>query len=113
MNLTLSKSSFSGRSHAERVAKAKERLHSDTPRMASTRLLRGLTGLSVFAAVFTLIFLIGYIVVKGVPNLRPSLFALEYTPENVSMLPSIISTLLMTLFTLALSVPVGILQPSI
>lgn len=108
MNLTLSKSSFSGRSHAERVAKAKERLHSDTPRMASTRLLRGLTGLSVFAAVFTLIFLIGYIVVKGVPNLRPSLFAPEYTPENVSMLPSIVSTLLMTAFTLVLSVPVGI-----
>ena len=54
MNLTLAKSSFSGRTHAARVAKAKEKLHADTPRMASTRLLRSLTGLSVFATVFTL-----------------------------------------------------------
>ncbi len=43
------------------------------------------------AAVFTiglLLFLIAYILVKGIPNLTPELFAWKYTSENVSMLPS-------------------------
>lgn len=109
MNLTLSKLSFVDRNRAaDRLAKAKSKLHADTPQMSSTYVLRSLTGISVLLTSFILVFLIGYILVKGIPNLRWSLFALEYTPENVSMLPSIINTLLMTGFTLALSVPVGI-----
>lgn len=42
------------------------------------------------AAVITvgvLALLIGYILVKGLPNLHPSLFAWSYSTENVSMLP--------------------------
>ena len=45
-----------------------------------------------------LIALIIYIVVKGVPNLKPSLFAWEYNSENVSMMPAIINTLSITAF---------------
>ena len=63
------------------------------------------------AAVFTiglLLFLIAYILVKGIPNLTPELFAWKYTSENVSMLPSIINTLLMTGLTLLLAVPIGV-----
>ena len=55
-----------------------------------------------------LIFLIAYILINGVPYLTPSLFALEYTTENVSMLPSIINTVIMTLVALVISVPLGI-----
>ena len=36
--------------------------------------------------------------VKGVPNLKPSLFAWEYNSENVSMMPAIINTLSITAF---------------
>lgn len=49
-----------------------------------------------------------YILYKGIPNLTPSLFAWEYNSENVSMMPAIINTLLMTLLTLTVAVPVGI-----
>lgn len=55
-----------------------------------------------------LLFLIAYILIKGVPQLKPSLFALEYTSENVSMLPAIINTIIMTLIALVISVPPGI-----
>ncbi|MEG2381495.1 MAG: phosphate ABC transporter permease PstA, partial [Oscillospiraceae bacterium] len=55
-----------------------------------------------------LIFIIAYILVKGVPYLTPSLFALQYTSTNVSMLPSIVNTLVMTLCALVISVPLGI-----
>lgn len=53
-------------------------------------------------------FLIIYILVKGVPNLTPSLFAWKYTSENTSMMPAIINTILITLLSLLISIPIGI-----
>ena len=46
--------------------------------------------------------------VKGIPYLNASLFSLTYTSENVSLLPSLINTLIMTLVSLAIAAPVGI-----
>ncbi len=56
----------------------------------------------------TMLFLVGHILIRGIMHLRPSLFALGYTAENVSMLPAIWNTVYMTLLTLLLSVPLGI-----
>ncbi len=64
----------------------------------------GVPGISHIVAVITfalLFFLIGYILVKGIPYLNASLFSLTYTSENVSLLPSLINTLIMTLVSLA------------
>ena len=58
--------------------------------------------------VLVLGFLVAYIVVRGVPNLKPSLFALQYTSENQSMLPAIINTCTMTAISLLLAVPFGV-----
>lgn len=55
-----------------------------------------------------LIFLISYILVKGVPYLTPSLFDINYTSDNVSMFPSIINTVLMTLLSLIIAIPFGL-----
>lgn len=68
--------------------------------------------LAVFLAVLltmtALLFVIGYILVKGVPHLTPSLFAGKYTSENVSLMPALINTLFMTALSLFFAVPVGI-----
>lgn len=56
----------------------------------------------------TLIFIVIYILVKGVPNLTPSLFSPTYNTENVSMLPAIINTFIMTIISLLIAVPLGI-----
>ncbi|MCD7825622.1 MAG: phosphate ABC transporter permease PstA [Clostridiaceae bacterium] len=67
--------------------------------------------LTILAAVITtlvFLFLIGYILIKGVPYLTPELFSWNYNSENVSMLPSIINTLLMTGLALIFAVPLGI-----
>ena len=67
--------------------------------------------LVILAMVFTigtLGYLIVYILVKGVPHITPSLFAWEYNSENVSLLPSLINTVLMTFLSLLVAVPVGI-----
>ena len=63
------------------------------------------------AAIFTIImlgYLIIYILVKGIPNLSPELFALKYTTDNVSMLPSIINTIIMIAIALLIAVPIGV-----
>lgn len=57
---------------------------------------------------FVLFAIIIYILVKGIPNLKPSMFAWEYNSENVSMMPAIINTVLMVLLTLVFAAPIGI-----
>ena len=53
-------------------------------------------------------FLIAYILLKGVPHLSLDLFAWEYTSDNCSMMPAIITTFQMTFFALLIAVPFGI-----
>ena len=67
--------------------------------------------LTIAAAVITvgvLGFLVIYVLVRGIPYLTPQLFAFTYTSDNVSMMPSIINTLLMTVLTLLVAVPLGV-----
>ena len=71
-------------------------------------ILAVLVGLAALITVFTLVFILGYILVKGIPNLSADLFQLEYNSENVSMFPSIINTILMTLLSLVIAGPLGI-----
>lgn len=63
---------------------------------------------AAFITVATLLFLVGYILVTGVPNLKPSLFAWKYTSENVSMIPAIINTVEMVVIALLFAVPFGV-----
>jgi phosphate transport system permease protein len=55
-----------------------------------------------------ILFLFGYILVKGIPSLSPDLFSLRYTSDNVSLLPALINTVLITAAALGIAVPVGI-----
>jgi phosphate transport system permease protein len=63
---------------------------------------------SAVITVGVLLLLVGFIVVKGVPHIRPSLFSLRYNSDNVSLLPSLISTVIMTAAALVLAVPLGL-----
>ena len=64
--------------------------------------------LSAVAVFGVLIALLAYILFKGVPHLRPSLFAWSYTSENLSLLPALLNTLTMVVLTLLLAVPAGV-----
>ena len=61
-----------------------------------------------FFSMAVLVLIVGYILIKGIPHLSPELCAWEYNSNNVSMMPSIINTLLMTLISLCVCVPLGI-----
>ena len=58
--------------------------------------------------VITLIFIVIYILIRGIPHLSLSLFSPTYNSDNVSMLPAIINTFIMTLISLIIAVPLGI-----
>lgn len=65
----------------------------------------------VLAAVLTfamLAFLIIYILVKGIPYLSADLFSPVYTSENVSLVPSLINTFIMTVVSVLIAAPLGI-----
>lgn len=70
-----------------------------------------LYGLVVGAAILTftvLIFIIAYILIKGVPSLSLDLFSFTYTTENVSLLPALVNTIIITLVSLLIAVPIGV-----
>ena len=71
-------------------------------------MVRLLCRLSMASTAFALLYLVGDILIKGVPNLKPELFSLHFTTENQSMLPAIISTLIIALMTLCLALPLGV-----
>lgn len=71
-------------------------------------LLNVLVSLSALLTIVTLLFLIIYILVKGVPYLTPELFAWEYNSENVSLTPALVNTVIMTALSLLIAVPLGV-----
>lgn len=73
-----------------------------------SRLIRIMIKLAAFITFSILFLIIGYILVKGLPNIKPSLFALEYTTENVSLFPAIVTTIVMTFLSLLIAAPIGI-----
>lgn len=74
----------------------------------SSHILKATTYLCAGLTFGSLCYLILHILIKGIPYLKPSLFALEYTSENVSLLPALLTTILMVALALALAVPLGI-----
>lgn len=74
----------------------------------SAKILRALVYAGTAVATLVLVGIVGYILVSGVPHLSPSLFAWEYTSENVSLMPALVGTLLMAALSLLLAVPIGV-----
>ena len=85
--------------------KNKLRSYLKTPASFITMLLVMLSALITFTI---LLFLIAYILIKGIPHLTTDLFALKYTSDNGSLMPALLNTLFMTALSLIIAVPLGI-----
>ncbi len=81
------------------------KLYKKHPLSLAARLLVYMAAVVTAAAA---IIIVGYVLVRGIPHLKPSLFAWEYNSENVSMLPALVNTLTLTALTLAIAVPIGV-----
>lgn len=67
-----------------------------------------LVNLAALLTMVVLLFIVIYILVKGIPNLSPGLFSLRYTTDNQSIVPALIHTIELTLMGLLFAVPLGI-----
>ena len=81
------------------------RMYKKHPKAVALRILVTAAAALTVLMLFSLVF---YILIKGIPNLKPSLFEWKYTSKNASMMPAIINTITMVLMTLLIAVPFGI-----
>lgn len=77
-------------------------------RYPGSMILKVLVILSALITFTVLIFLIAYILIQGIPHLNADLFALHYNTDNQSLVPALINTVIITLLSLLIAVPIGI-----
>ena len=75
---------------------------------ASSQIARGVIYAGALFTTLVLLGIVGFVLVNGVPHLTPTLFEWNYTSENVSLMPALISTLYMALLALLIAVPIGV-----
>lgn len=71
-------------------------------------LARALVYLGAAITFGALLFMLLFIFINGVPHIDLELFAWEYTTENVSLMPSLITTLFVIFGSLLIAGPIGI-----
>ena len=54
------------------------------------------------------VFILGYIIVRGLPHLQLDLFSYTYNSTNVSMLPALLNTVMIAILALCIALPVGV-----
>lgn len=72
------------------------------------KVLRSLVWAAALLTMGLVLFILGYMLYKGLPHLSLSLFSWEYSSENVSLMPALVNTLTMTLLSLLIAAPLGI-----
>lgn len=77
-------------------------------RRVVSALLRLIVYVGAVLTTAVLLFLVGYILVNGVPYITPSLFEWEYNSTNVSLMPALFNTLIMAALSLVMAVPIGV-----
>ena len=71
-------------------------------------LVEALVWLSGIMTMAIMIYLVTFIVIRGVPHLKPSLFSLTYNSDNVSLMPALVNTLSITALSLVIAIPFGV-----
>jgi phosphate transport system permease protein len=74
----------------------------------SENILKIITISAAIITISVLLFIIIFILIKGIPYLKPSLFSLSYNSENVSLMPALITTVAVTILSLIIAAPVSI-----
>lgn len=75
----------------------------------SSKILKFFVYFFSILTLLSLVFVVAFVLIMGVPHLEPQLFSLKYTSNNASMFPAIINTLIMVLLSLIVAVPLGIM----
>ena len=90
------------------VRKARRPLADSTSRKIKSGFVRAVVYFCAGLTLMVLVFMIAYILVKGLPFMRRDLFSWRYTSENCSVIPALVNTIVMTLLALLIACPLGI-----
>ncbi len=74
----------------------------------SSKLMKGLVYASAAFTFGTLGYLVIYILINGVRFLTPSLFEWNYSIANVSLMPALMTTIMLVVGTLLIAAPIGV-----
>lgn len=74
----------------------------------SNKIIRGFIYLSALLTFGSLLVIISFILIKGIPYLTPELFSFDYTTSNVSLLPALLTTFMVVGLTLLIATPIGV-----
>lgn len=79
-------------------------------RRAYVGLMKGLMGLSIAIVTALVLFLVGYVLFKGVPHITWTLLSTKpsYLTESIGILPNILNTVYIILATLVIVLPLGV-----
>lgn len=77
-------------------------------RKSKSYIMKALVYLATAITLVSILYLIIYILINGIPYINGDLFAWKYNSQNVSMTPAIINTIIVVALTLVIAVPVGI-----
>ena len=78
------------------------------PTRMSSCLFRGCVYTATVLTVLAVCFIIGYILVMGIPQIKPEMFELTYNSTNVSFMPALFNTLIMIVLAVSVSSLFGI-----
>ena len=78
------------------------------PTRVSSRVFRACVYGAPVLTVLAVCFIIGYILVMGIPHIKPEMFELTYSSTNVSFIPALFNTLIMILLAVSVSSVFGI-----
>lgn len=73
-----------------------------------SKILNRLVKIGAFFTFSILFSIVLYVIIKGLPHIKPSLFSLTYTSENLSLFPSMVTTFMVTFLALLIAGPLGI-----
>lgn len=78
------------------------------PARVSSWIFRYAVKIATALTIIAVCAIIGYILVMGVPQIKPEMFSLEYNSDNVSFMPALINTLIVILMSVSCSSVFGI-----
>ena len=78
------------------------------PARISSWIFRYAVKIATLLTVLAVCLIIGYILIMGIPQIKPEMFELEYNSDNVSFMPALFNTLIVIVMTVSCSSIFGI-----
>lgn len=78
------------------------------PARISSWIFRYAVKIATLLTVLAVCLIIGYILIMGIPQIKPEMFELEYNSDNVSFMPALFNTLIVIVMAVSCSSIFGI-----